>query len=220
MGCLLAKYEQIYFAGHSTTKLQFRRTWRSISVLLSGRTFLFVLSLLLWMGACNPKNKYEEMVQAALSSNIRYDSLFFGLYFNMTPHAFFEHCFEMNQKGLFFQSPNGTEVQYTFENEFQYPVIFNFFPNLKDSTIHELRGHLYYQHWTPYQKKYSADSLQREVVALFEKWYGDPFIKIPHPQALLGNIYVKIDGNRKISIYNNLDNRKVEVWFVDLSKTE
>ncbi len=171
--------------------------------------------------ACSsPVNEYGEMVQKGLESKVRYDSLFFGIHFNMSREDFFEHCFAMNQQGIFFQNPNGTEVQYKFENEFKYPVVFDFFPNMADSSIHELRGNLYYQHWTPYQKKYAADSLQLEVVGLFEKWYGRPFIKMPHPQELLGDTFVKIDGNRKISIYNNIDNRKVEVWFVDLSKKE
>ena len=185
-----------------------------------GKIPVLLLSLLLLTCACTPKNKYEEMVEAGLASKVRYDSLFFGLHFNMTADEFFQHCFEMNQQGIFFQNPNGTEVQYKFKNEFKDTVIFNFFPNLENKAIHELRGHLYYQHWTPYQKKYSADSLQLEVVELFERWYGGTFVKIPNPQELLGDIYVKIDGNRKISIYNNLDNRKVEVWFVDISKIE
>jgi hypothetical protein len=85
MRCLLAKYN-------------YSRPYRLI---------YFALSLHLLAGACNPKNKYEEMVEAGLVIKVRYNSLFFGLHFNMTPHDFYEYCFEMNQQGIFFQNPIG-----------------------------------------------------------------------------------------------------------------
>ncbi len=170
--------------------------------------------------SCNTWNKEEDLSGFEQDNAVRYDSLFFGIHFNMTREAFFDYCFEMNQKGLFFQSPNGTEVQYKFKDEFKYPVVFNFYPDLRDTTIHEVRSSFYYETWTPFQKKFSADSLQLEVVDLLEDWYGGSFDKIRNPQAILGAIYEKTDGNRKITVSNNIDSRKVEVRFEDLSKTE
>lgn len=177
----------------------------------------WVLACMLFIG-CSKSYEYNEILEEEMARGIRYDSLFYGLHFNMTSQQFFEHCFEMNQQGIFFQNNMNSEVQIMFNDEFKYPVVFNFFPNLEKSLIQELRGHFFYKNWNGYDKNYSAQSLQLELVTAMEKWYGGrPFIKVSHPQKYIGDAYVKIDGNRRITLYNNVDSRKVEVWYTDLS---
>lgn len=180
--------------------------------------YLFSAGVSTWLSGCSKSNEYYAILEEEVGSGMRYDSLFYGLHFNMTSPQFYDHCFEMNQQGIFFQNNMNAEVQIVFNEEFEYPVVFNFFPNLEKSLIQELRGHFYYKNWNGFNKKFSAGNLQLELVTTMEKWYGGrPFIKVSHPQEFIGDAYVKIDGNRRITLYNNIDSRKVEVWYTDLN---
>lgn len=181
---------------------------------------LMVSSIFSGLTGCDPLRNEEENTALATDQQVRYDSLFLGIYFNMGSEEFFDYCFEMNQKGLFFQSPDGREVQYKFKDEFTKPVVFTFFPEFSEASIHRVKGYFYYDNWSPFQKQYTADTLQPEVVKLLEHWYDGNFTKTPHPQPILGNIYEKQDGNRKITVYNNIDSRKVEVVFEDLIQAD
>jgi len=48
---------------------------------------------------------------------------------------------------------------------------------------------------------------------MFEAWYGKGFIEINHPQR--GSAFVKMDGNRRISIWKE-DDQRVRASFTDV----
>ena len=69
----------------------------------------FWISLLLIIG-CRKNMTYDDILERELAKDVRYDSLFYGIHFNMTTPAFLAHCFEMNQQKIFFQYGVGSEV--------------------------------------------------------------------------------------------------------------
>jgi hypothetical protein len=71
-----------------------------------------------------------------------------------------------------------------------------------------------YKGWAPWNKTLSSENLQKDVMLWYEKVYGDGFLKVKHP--LHGTAYVKINGNRRITIFIEDD---LHVWavFTDLS---
>ncbi len=174
---------------------------------------------LLVMMSCTRTQTYEEVLAEELAKDVRYDSLFYGLHFNMTTPAFLEHCFEMNQQKIFFQDGVGSLIIIKFENEFKYPVEFKFFPNLEKNLIQELRGSFLYQGRNPFKKDRGSDVLIVDVVKQMEKWFGGrKFIKVPASEAWLPDTFVKIDGNRKITLVQNQVSGAVEVYFYDLKR--
>ena len=69
--------------------------------------------------------------------------------------------------------------------------------------------------WMPWNKKLGSDSLLTDVLRLYKKWYkaGNSFITIPDEKK--GNIYVKVDGNRRI-IIGRYDDVEVKADYTDL----
>ena len=66
-----------------------------------------------------------------------------------------------------------------------------------------------------WNKYLEADSLLPDVVTMYKKWYseGNPFIQINDEKK--GTIYVKVDGNRRITI-GKYDDVRVKVEYTDL----
>jgi len=164
-----------------------------------------LISLFMLM-ACSQKkdiDKYNSLVKAELASNKRVDSIFFGFHFGMVQKDFYMHCWEMNQKGILTDGNNATgnmTVLYKLPKELKYPASMNFFPDFQDSIIWKMRVDFRYDGWVPWNKGLGADSLLPEVLAMYKKWYnvGNPFIQVDDEKR--GTVYVKVDGNRRITI--------------------
>jgi hypothetical protein len=155
------------------------------------------------------------MKERELASGERHDSLFFGIYLGMPNQEFFDRCLEMNQKKLFTHGSTNTSVEYVFkEGEMKYPTKMNFYPNFgPDGKIIEMLVEFEYVTWAPWMKDRFSDVLQEDVLKLFNEWYGEGFLKLPHPKFEYG--YTKIDGNRHIIIERKND-RIVKVNYKDL----
>ncbi|MBK5269422.1 MAG: hypothetical protein JJE22_00280, partial [Bacteroidia bacterium] len=69
--------------------------------------------------------------------------------------------------------------------------------------------------WAPWNKHMYADSLLPDVLNLYKKWYsgGNSFIQIDDKEK--GTIYVKVDGNRRITI-GKYDDMIVKIDFTDM----
>ncbi len=173
---------------------------------------------LLFMG-CSKTMTYEDVLAEELAKDVRYDSLFYGIHFNMTTPAFLDHCFEMNQKKIFFQYGAGSEVIVKFDEEFKFPVEFKFSPNLEKHLIQKLQGRFLYIGRNPFNNERGSDVLILDLVRQMEVWYGGrKFIKISPVDKWLTDRYVKIDGNRKITLEQNLVTGEVQVLFEDLKR--
>lgn len=161
------------------------------------------------ISGCSPRAKYERRLKQELASGIRYDSLFLGLYFGMPEKDFYLHCWKLNHKGLLKQGESNTTAEYQLKDELKYPALMDFYPRFNQGKISEMPVSFKYKGWSPWNKEFSSENLQNEVKKWYEKIYGKGFIKVKHP--LHGTAYVKIDGNRRITIFKQDD---LHAWAV------
>ncbi len=177
------------------------------------RTRIKWLTMLLISGfiisGCTPRAKYERRLKHELASGVRYDSLFLGLYFGMPEKDFYLHCWKLNKKGLIRQGDNNTTVLYETRDELKAPATMEFYPKFTNGKISEMPVNFKYKGWSPWNKDLSSDKLELDVLKWYEKTYGKGFIEVKHP--LHGTAYVKIDGNRRITIFKQDD---WQVWAV------
>jgi len=163
-------------------------------------------------------DKYNRLVKKELASNKHVDSIFFGFHFGMKQKDFFMHCWEMNQKGMLTDGNSiGGEmyVLYKLKNDLKHQASLNFFPEFKDSIIWKMKAEIKYDGWMPWNKSLSADSLLPAVLEMYKKWYsdGNPFMQINDEKK--GTVYVKVDGNRRITIKKH-DDVYVKADFTDM----
>jgi hypothetical protein len=174
---------------------------------------LVILLLGIFLSNCS-QPEYYDVVERELASGKRYDSLFLGLNFGMTQKEFYAACWDMNKKGVLREGPGNMTAEYKVVNGLKFPARMNFFPTFRQDKIYEMPVTFHYESWAPWNKEMFADSLQLDVKHLYEKWYGGGFMEIKHPQK--GVAFVKVDGNRRISIYKHSDD-KVGVLYTDLT---
>lgn len=165
---------------------------------------------------CGKRPRYERMVAKGLESGIRKDSILLGLSFGMTSQEFYNHCWDLNQKGIVHAGIGNKTVLYKTSNGFDSEVNINFYPEFFEDKIVAMPVTYKYDAWAPWNKKYSKDSLFLNVLDNYRRWYGNDFLEINH--ATKGPAFVKIDGNKRISIYKteNADG-VVSVLFTDMS---
>lgn len=174
---------------------------------------IIVLSVLLISG-CTPKSRYDRLLKRELQSNIRNDSLFLGLYFGMPEKEFYTHCWKLNKKGLIIQGEFNTTVRYEIKDEMKYPVSMDFYPLFNEGKIFEMPVRFYYRGWAPWNKNLTSDKLQIDLLKWYKKTYGKKFLKVVHP--VRGAAYVRVDGNRRITIFKE-DEMHVWAIFTDLT---
>ena len=180
---------------------------------LTWKLYLAAFFSLLHILSCT-QSEYYEMERKELASTDRSDSLFFGLYLGMTSTDFYSHCWELNESGLIRQGAANTSVYYEI-TDFNYPAGMDFYPRFYKDKILEMPVVFSYKAWSPWNKNLHADNLKQEVLELMIRWFGDGFLEIENPKQPGSFAYVKIENNRRVSIYNN-DDSKVQVDIVDL----
>lgn len=176
--------------------------------------WLIAAGMVLITFGCTPKSRYERILQKELDSGIRYDTLFFGIHFGMTPKDFYSHCWKLNQQGLVRQGSENRSVEYFTKDELPHKAAMNFYPTFNNNRIVEIPVRFNYSGWAPWNKSLSADSLQLDLLDWYTKQYGGGFLKVKHPKH--GTAYVKIDGNRRITIYKE-NNFRVWAVFRDMT---
>ena len=72
-----------------------------------------------------------------------------------------------------------------------------------------------YSGWSPWNEKYSSDSLMPVIIDTLEAWYpGNKFFDVQLENEV--DISVKIDGNRRIAVRRK-DDRFVQAKITDLT---
>ena len=165
------------------------------------------------VSGCSPRAKYERRLKQELARGVRYDSLFLGLYFGMPEKVFYVHCWNLNKKGLVIQGEGNATVLYELKNELKYPAAIDFYPKFNNGNIYEIPVRFFYRAWAPWNKELSGDKLEIEVLHYFEKLYGTGFIEVKHSKR--GIAFLKVDGNRRISIFKQ-DDSHVWALFTDM----
>ena len=159
------------------------------------------IGIMFFLGNCGKKAMYEKMVSQGIESGERHDSLFLGLWLGMTSEEFYKQCWELNKQGLIRQGDGNTSVLYELDGELKAVVDVNFYPTFFNDKVYEMPVKFNYKAWAPWNPQFSKDTLHLELVKLFEKWYGNGFMEVTHTDK--GKAFVKIDGNRRISLYKN-----------------
>ncbi len=177
---------------------------------------VFIAGLIIY--GCSPRSKYENKLKHELESGVRNDTLFMGMYFGMAEKEFYSHCWKLNKDGLIKQGPNNTTVEHELKDELNYPATMYFYPEFVDKKIYEMPVRFIYNGWSPWNKELSSDSLQLDVLKWLEKTYGGGFMKVEHPKR--GMAYVKIDGNRRITIFKEDDTHVWAIFTDMLVKTD
>jgi hypothetical protein len=91
----------------------------------------------------------------------------------------------------------------------------NFYPDFHNDKIYKMRVTLNYDAWAPWNKSMGSDSLLVNTLNLFKTWYqGNPFLTIQDKKR--GTIYVKVDGNRRITV-GKYDDIRVKIDYTDVS---
>jgi len=134
----------------------------------------------------------------------------------MTSKDFYTHCWELNKKGLIRQGSSNLSVVYDLK-DLKHAAKMNFYPTFLEDKIYEMPVRFQYDAWAPWNKHLQSDSLQLDVLNLLEGWYGEDFMEVKHP--VHGSAFVKVDGNRRISIFTQ-GPAEVFAVFTDLSMDE
>jgi hypothetical protein len=175
-----------------------------------------IVALVVCLSACGSSDvrEYEKLVDRELASNKRYDSIFLGIYLGMPSKDFYQHCWDLNKQGLITNGSENASVLWKMKEGFSHSVDLNFYPAFNDRKIFKMTAGFNYEGWAPWNKHLGSDSLKNEVLRLYKKWYGENnFVELK--DSLRGSIYVKVDGNRRITI-GRYDDIHVKVDYTDL----
>lgn len=171
---------------------------------------IFLIIPLVILISCEQKSEYEQLVDKELSKEVRHDSLFLGYELGMDKERFFQHSWELNQKRVI-----DGKVQITYElKELSSPAQMVFYPDFHDERIYRMPVEISFKAWAPWNPGLSSDSLIVELVDSYREKYGEGFIQARLP-GINKKAWIKVDGNRRISIYRQ-DEMTVRVEFLDL----
>lgn len=186
---------------------------------LAGLWPIVIIGLIL---GCEPS--YEELVRQELNRGLRYDSIIYGVYLGMSYDEFTRYCFEQNQRGVFRPNETGNAVQVTWTEGFDFPVKFEFFPaevTDKFAPINRYQASVRYRDYSHYNPDMTVANLLSETLAFYKQGYGGhDFLRVPQDDPWVKYHYVKVDGNRKITVTASPVGSKLVIYFEDLSSPE
>ncbi|MHA4806891.1 hypothetical protein ACX0G9_02225 [Flavitalea flava] len=179
------------------------------------------LSLINACVSCRPldaQERYQALVREQLAGAERHEKLLLDLTFGMAKPDFFYYCQKMHARKLFTNANNNHSVLYQSDTTFRSTVTWRFYPEFHDARITALRAGLSYNAYSPWNRHLGADSLLKDIINVFSRWYGpDHFMVMKRKEG--GNELVKVDGNRQITIYR-VNDKDVEVDYTDLLQKE
>lgn len=166
-------------------------------------------------------SEYSELIKREMAKDVVYDSLLFDMRFGLHKQEFFQKCWQLNQKGIISNGPGNKWVKRKLPSKADTPSAQNitmlFFGDFNDKKIMTgMDFQFYYNAWSLWNKKLQADQLVPVVMDSLKKWYpGNDFIKVPIEKDS-AEIFVKVDGNRRITIRPIDDDKIVKAKIDDL----
>ena len=190
---------------------------------------LIICSLLLALGCKENANKslainsfeegmqvYQNTLKKETQKEQQFDSLFYGIHFKMTVGSFHEHCNTMHKKKIF-DGNNNYEIVIGLVEGFKGPVDLIFSPTFDEPFVKILKARFLYKHVSVFDLESASDKLMPEVIQKMMQWYGgNDFIKIPPKYIYEKPFYIKVDGNRKITLKESDSYREVLATYEDL----
>jgi hypothetical protein len=159
------------------------------------------------------------MVKAEMKSGVINDSLFLGLKLGQSKAEFFSTCWKLNQQQIVthgedmfvhYQLPEQDKKNRTGDMNMLFYGIF------ENQTMTGMKLRFDYDTWSLWNKATHPDKLVHAVKDTLKAWYpGNDFIKVdldPKDKEL----WVKVDGNRRITIKPLDDQRTVKAQIDDL----
>lgn len=163
--------------------------------------FFFVFAVFVLVSACS--SEYERMVSKELESGVRQDSILLGINFGDTSKDFFERCWKLNKEGIISHGPKNMNVQYTIKHPDSAAsnILVLFYPDFDaDLKINKMDIEFNYAGWAPWNEQYQSDKLLPVVLDTLQSWYGgNSFIQVEFDEEPK-NVWVKVDGNRRVSV--------------------
>lgn len=183
-------------------------------------TKIISLAIVLSSLACK-ESDYQRLVKRELATGVINDSLLFNFKFGQSKQYFLQSCWQLNQKGIISSGPENTTVQYQLPTKQKEPsptdMTLLFFGDFNEEKIMTgMNLQFYYNSWSPWNTSVQSEKLLPVVMDTLKSWYaGNDFIKVPLKGDSL-NLFVKIDGNRRITIRPLEDSRLVKADIDDL----
>ena len=177
--------------------------------------FIFVLFF-----SCSG-SEYTQLVKREMAKGVVYDSLLFDMKFGQHKQEFFQKCWQLNQKGIISNGPGNKSVKYMLpqqsETNTEKNITLLFFGDFNENKIMTgMEYQFYYNAWSIWNKKLQSDKLVPVVMDSLIKWYpGNDFIQVPLKRDST-EIFVKVDGNRRITIRPLDDDKIVKAKIDDL----
>jgi hypothetical protein len=185
---------------------------------------IFCLLILTPFLACEVESEYSKLLKKELKSGKSFNDLVLGLKIGQTKDDFYKICADLNKKKLITSGARSLYPEYIL-----YPkdsvengkkIRMSFMGIFDDDRI--MKGmdiRFNYYSWIAWREEYNSDNLINEIKDTLQLWYpGNNFIEIDLKLDSKNNFaYVKIDGNRQITMYK-IDGRDVAVIIEDLSE--
>ena len=185
---------------------------------------IFCLLVLTPFLACEIESEYSKLLKKELKSGKSFNDLVLGLKIGQTKDDFYEICADLNKKKLITSGARNLYPEYIL-----YPkdsvengkkIRMSFMGIFDDDRI--MKGmdiRFNYYSWIAWREEYNSDNLINEIKDTLQLWYpGNNFIEIDLKLDSKNNLaYVKIDGNRQITMYK-IDGRDVAVIIEDVSE--
>lgn len=181
---------------------------------------LLFCSTLIFVSSCS-ESEYSKLVKTEMAKKTINDSLFLGMKFGITKQNFYDQCWKLNNKKIISHSSSNNFVKYKLPNQKNDTTIndinmlfYGIFNDEKIMTGMDLK--FYYEAWSLWNENLHAEKLTPIIKDSLLKWYpGNDFITVPLNKNET-EVFVKIDGNRRIIIESLVDNKEVNARIDDL----
>lgn len=184
---------------------------------------VYVLLLLILLVGCS-ESKYSKLVKTEMAKNIVNDSLLFEMKFGQTRQEFYDQCWKLNSQKIIKQGSNNNFVQYYLpqkEGDSSINSIKMLFYGIfdKEKIMRGMDMRFSYNAWSLWNESTHSDKLITVVKDTLQSWYpGNGFIEVTMKRSKK-DIFVKIDGNRRIIIEPLINTKDVDVRIDDLRYT-
>jgi hypothetical protein len=184
---------------------------------------VYVLPLLILLVGCS-ESKYSKLVKTEMAKNIVNDSLLFEMKFGQTRQEFYDQCWKLNSQKIIKQGSNNNFVQYYLpqkEGDSSINSIKMLFYGIfdKEKIMRGMDMRFSYNAWSLWNESTHSDKLITVVKDTLQSWYpGNGFIEVTMKKSKK-DIFVKVDGNRRIIIEPLINTKDVDVRIDDLRYT-
>lgn len=175
--------------------------------------------MLMVLVLCSCKSEYTKLVESEREKGLVYKELPLDLSMGMTKKEYFSECWELNRKQMISQGSGNQYAKYELipngEIDSLMKVKMLFYGMFDEQEVmHGMDMIMEYNAWSPWNKNFHSPALIKSL----EKHYlieyeGNSFISLPVTDELVAR--VKIDGNRRITMYP-LSSQQVSVKIIDL----